>query len=217
MQEEKDIQNTEKKISRRFVLFLIIFLLLLLGIITYIFRNTLYSSLKKVGFLSGSDNNVVIEDNGENSVFNQLVSQENNNNYVSIYTPEVRTNLDLAFSFEAKYRELGDGDWGTLIEENQVVLEVHKDSGGSTSYTFVDSKNPDFQFDKGSNVDITPVVKTPESLVVRQGDDINFRFQEGDFNDLEKDIFRKGDKIIFICNLSSCEDGILNWLLVFRN
>ncbi len=217
MQEEKDIQNTEKKTGRRYFPFLIIFLLLLLGIITYILRNTLYSSLKKVGFLSGSDNNVVIEDNGENSVFNQLVSQENNNNYVSIYTPEVRTNLDLAFSFEAKYRELGDGDWGTLIEENQVVLEVKKDSDGSTSYTFVNSKNPNFKFDKGSNVDITPVVETPESLVVRQGDDINFRFQEGDFNDLEKDIFKQGDKIIFTCKSSSCEDGLLSWLLVFRN
>lgn len=218
MQRGEDTLTKNNEKVRSFFPFVIIFVLFLVGLTIYTYKDTLVNLIKKIGFLSQSDQVIVKEDTYDNSIFKNLISGEENDNkeYGYDYSPEVLSTFELANLFKERVKDYGYGNWDKLIEENQVVLELNKNPEGSTYYTFINSKNPNFKFENGAVVDFKPTVKTPGSLVVMEGIKTHFNYKEGDFSSLEEDIFESGDKIIFECDMSSCGDGVTKWLLVYR-
>lgn len=218
MQREEDTLTKKNEKVRSFFPFVIIFVLLLVGLTIYKYKDTLANCIKKIGFLPQSNQDVVKEDTNDNSVFKNLVTtgESDTEENTNVFTPEVLNNLELADSFDRRVKDYGYENWDKLVEENQVILEVNKDPEGDVFYSFVNSKNPNFKFERGAVVDFKPTLKTPASLVVMEGIKTQFAYKEGDFSNLEEDIFKSGDKIIFLCDLSSCEDGVTKWLLVYR-
>jgi len=135
----------------------------------------------------------------------------------SAYTPEVKTSLDLALSFLSRIEQYGDGEWESILADGQVLVEVTgAEDNNSKTYKLILSKDPTLELKVGEDLDFTPTALKPEILVVSDGPNVNFRFQEEDFYSLEEDILDTGNIMSFICQFESCKDGILNWILVIK-
>lgn len=75
-----------------------------MGIITFLFRDALINSLRTFIPLSESNQNQLVKNKNEKSVFNQIVSGDDNKEHVSIYAPDIRSNLELAMIFYGRYK-----------------------------------------------------------------------------------------------------------------
>lgn len=201
---EQNLKSNSKKFL--ILLFLVLLSILLIFIYFFVVKNP------------SLDDNVgtslnTVEDA---SVFEGLVSPKEQEDPSNIYRPEVNKSLDRYWSYLSKTYQYPEDSWNDILEENQVVLKASEDTSGKISYKFIFSKNPDFQFDSGSDIDFNPSVILPDYLILREADKVHFSYESEDFNDLESDIIRSGDLLIFICNKPDCSDGSLDWLLVKR-
>lgn len=220
---ENDAVATDKKSSNKKLL--IIFLaVLFVGVFLIIYKNkeSLRNLIVENKTQVHKNNTGTPNDTGENdnnSPFSKLVEQnQNNGETYSPYSTEVTNNLEKAMIYDINMRTYGDNSWDKVLEDGDFLIEVVSE-GSKKLYKLIYSKHPfiDVENSDSEYLKFNPVFDSPKSLVVIEGSDIEFDFEDSDIEGgLEDSILEVGDQAIFNCKHENCKDGLLNWVLVIK-
>jgi len=220
---ENDAVATDKKSSNKKLL-TIFLAALFLGFLLLIYKNkeslnNLIVGNKTQVHKNNSDMSNDLDENDTNSPFSKLIEQnQNNGETYSPYSTEVTNNLEKAMIYDINMRTYGNNSWDKVLEDGDFLIEVVSEGSKKlykliySKYPFIDIENSDSEYLK-----FNPVIDSPKSLVVIEGSNMEFDFEDSDIEGgFENSILELGDKAIFKCKHENCKDGLLNWVLVIK-